>query len=55
MKPITDEDVKKYIKELKAIADEEGEAPEEDVPENELIDTGAENLVVFLKKKGKGK
>ncbi len=49
--PITDKDVEKYTAELKAIADEEGEAPEENIPANELIDPKAENVVVFLKKK----
>lgn len=49
--PITDKDVEKYTAELKAIADEEGESPEENIPANELIDPKAENVVVFLKKK----
>lgn len=51
MKPITDEDVEKYGRELKALVDEEGEPPEESVPENEIIDMTSDNVAVFLKKK----
>jgi len=44
---MTEEDISLLF----AIADEEGEAPEEDVPENEIIDTTSDNVVVFLKKR----
>jgi hypothetical protein len=50
MKPITDEDVEKYARELKALVDSEDEPPEESVPENEIIDMTSDNVVVFLKK-----
>lgn len=51
LKVMTDEEVEILANKLKAHADKEVEPQEENIPENELIDPAADNVVVFLKKR----
>jgi hypothetical protein len=52
LRVMSDKEVDEFAQRLIA-AGKEGEPPVEDVPENELIDTKGDNLVMFVKKKEK--